>query len=209
MAEKEEIIEELDETSPEDAESMEIDTSAEEETGEEVETDPEVLLKQKEDEIAELRTESLRTRADMENIRKRLQKEKQDAIQFANERLIRELAPILDNLERALAAPDSNPESLKEGVRMIAKQLHSLLDKQNVIPIPAVGEPFDPAVHEVLSQVETDEHEENTVIEECIRGYKMNGRVLIPAKVIIAKRPAANDSEASPDDITENAEPEA
>ncbi len=134
-------------------------------------------------------------RADTENIRKRLQKEKQESVQFANERLIKELIPIVDNLERALAAPDSNAESLKQGVDMIAKQMHSLLEKQNVEAIPSVGEVFDPNVHEVLSQVETDEHEENTIVEEYIRGYKMNGRVLIPAKVLTAKKPSDEDAD--------------
>jgi len=204
MSEQEEVTEEIDETSPEDPGSEDA-AAAEEEA--EVETDPEVLLKQKEDEIAELKTEMLRMRADTENIRKRLQKEKQDSVQFANERLIKELIPIVDNLERALAAPDSNPESLKEGVDMIAKQMHAMLDKQNVEPIPSVGETFDPTVHEVLSQMETDEHEENTVVEEYIRGYKMNGRVLIPSKVLIAKKPSGNEPESAED--AEDAEPEA
>lgn len=196
---EEEIIEEIDEVSPEGMGGEDI-TSAEEEA----ETEPEDILQQKEDEITELKTEMLRMRADTENIRKRLQKEKSDSVQFANERLIKELIPILDNLERALAAPDSNPESLKEGVSLIAKQISAMLEKQNVEAIPAVGESFDPNVHEVLSQIETEEHEENTIVEEYIRGYKMNGRVLIPTKVLVAKKPSEKDPE--PD---EDAEPEA
>lgn len=159
------------------------------------ESSPEDLLKEKEEELAELRNEMLRLRADVENVRRRLNKEKLDAIAFANERLIRELIPVYDNLERALKAPDTNVESLKEGVAMTAKQFKSIFEKERVEPIAAVGEKFDPSVHEVLTQIESHEHEENTVIEEYARGYKMNGRVLLPAKVATAKKPAKGSKE--------------
>ena len=149
-------------------------------------------LEEKDLAIAELKSEMLRLRADTENVRRRLNKEKQECIQFSNERLIREVIPIFDNLERALAAPDANPESLKQGVEMISKQFLALLEKEKVRPIPAVGEKFDPNVHEVLSQIESDEHEENTVIEEYSRGYFLNDRVLIPARVVTSKKPVAN-----------------
>ena len=142
--------------------------------------------------IAELKNEMLRLRADTENIRRRLNKEKQECIQFSNEKLIREVIPIFDNLERALAAPNADPESIKQGVEMISKQFLALLEKEKVKPIPALGEKFDPNVHEVLSQIESDEHEENTVIEEYSRGYFLNDRVLIPARVVTSKKPVAN-----------------
>jgi len=142
--------------------------------------------------IAELKSEMLRLRADTENVRRRLNKEKQECIQYSNERLIREVIPIFDNLERALAAPDANPESLKQGVEMISKQFLALLEKEKVRPIPAVGEKYDHNVHEVLSQIESDEHEENTVIEEYSRGYFLNDRVLIPARVVTSKKPVTN-----------------
>ena len=142
--------------------------------------------------IAELKNEMLRLRADTENIRRRLNKEKQECIQFSNEKLIREVIPIFDNLERALAAPHADPESIKQGVEMISKQFLALLEKEKVKPIPALGEKFDPNVHEVLSQIESDEHEENTVIEEYSRGYFLNDRVLIPARVVTSKKPVAN-----------------
>lgn len=156
------------------------------------EDDIETLLKKKDDEVAEMRNEMLRLRADVENVRRRLNKEKQDAIVFANQRLIKALIPVFDNLDRALKAPDTNVESLKEGVRMTAKQFEAVLDKENVEPIIAVGEPFDPEVHEVLAQIESHEHPENTVVEEYVRGYKMNGRMVLPAKVAIAKKPSGD-----------------
>lgn len=154
------------------------------------EPSPEELLEEKGLEIAELKNEMLRLRADTENIRRRLNKEKQDSIQYSNERLIKEVLPIFDNLERALAAAETNPDSLKQGVEMISKQFLALLEKEKVKPIPALGEKFDPNIHEVLSQVESDEHEENTVIEEYSRGYFLNDRVLIPARVVTSKKPA-------------------
>jgi len=154
------------------------------------ELSPEERLEEKELEIAELKNEMLRLRADTENIRRRLNKEKLDSIQYSNEKLIKEVIPIFDNLERALAAADANPDSLKQGVEMISKQFLALLEKEKVKPIPALGEKFDPNIHEVLSQIESDEHEENTVIEEYSRGYFLNDRVLIPARVVTSKKPA-------------------
>jgi len=185
-----ENIEDETNPTPEEAEDNEEQASAEEVEEVETEASPEELLKKKEGELDELRNEMLRLRADVENVRRRLNKEKQESIAFANEKLIRELIPVYDNLERALKAPDASIESIKEGVAMTAKQFQAIFEKQNVEAIPAVGEKFDPAVHEVLTQIESHEHEENTVVEEYVRGYKMNGRVLLPAKVATAKKPA-------------------
>jgi molecular chaperone GrpE len=147
-------------------------------------------LEQAQQEAKDLRDEMLRMRAETDNLRKRLQKEKQDSVQFANERLIKQLIPIFENLDRALKAPDTNVESLKEGVKLTSDQAHALFKKENVEPIKAVGEPFDPSVHEVLSQMESNDHDENTVIEEYSKGYLMNGRVLLPSKVVTSKKPA-------------------
>ena len=147
-------------------------------------------LEQAQQEAKEARDEMLRMRAETDNLRKRLQKEKQDSVQFANQRLIKQLIPIFENLDRALKAPDTNVESLKEGVQLTSDQALALFKKENVEPINAVGELFDPSIHEVLSQMESNDHDENTVIEEFSKGYRMNGRVLIPSRVVIAKKPA-------------------
>jgi molecular chaperone GrpE len=161
-------------------------------------------LEQAQLEAKEAREEMLRMRAETDNLRKRLQKEKQDSVQFANQRLIKQLIPIFENLDRALKAPDTNVKSLKEGVQLTADQALALFKKENVEPIKAVGEPFDPSIHEVLSQMESNEHDENTVIEEFSKGYRMNGRVLIPSRVVIAKKP----TQPEPDD-KDNASAEA
>jgi molecular chaperone GrpE len=146
-------------------------------------------LEQAQQEAKDARDAMLRMRAETDNLRKRLQREKQDSVQFANERLIRQLIPIFENLDRALKAPDTNVESLKEGVQLTSDQVHALFKKENVEPIQAVGEPFDPSIHEVLSQVPSNDHDENTVIEEFSKGYRMNGRVLLPSRVVTAKKP--------------------
>ena len=161
-------------------------------------------LEQAQQSAKDARDEMLRMRAETDNLRKRLQKEKQDSIQFANERLIKQLIPIFENLDRALKAPDTNVESLKEGVKLTSDQVLALFKKENVEAIPAIGELFDPSVHEVLSQMESDEHDENTVIQEYSKGYRMNGRVLLPSKVVISKKSAKTE----PDD-KDNASTEA
>ncbi len=161
-------------------------------------------LEQAQQEAKDARDAMLRMRAETDNLRKRLQREKQDSVQFANERLIKQLIPIFENLDRALKAQDTNVESLKEGVQLTSNQVLALFKKENVEPIQAVGEPFDPSVHEVLSQMESNDHDENTVIEEFSKGYRMNGRVLLPSQVVTSKKPA----KAEPDD-KDNASTEA
>ena len=117
-------------------------------------------------------------------------KEKEDFVQFANERLLKELLQIEDNMGRAMTAYNATLESLQEWVEMIQKQFTTFLKNQKAEPIEALGKPFDPNLHEVLNQQESEEHEENTVIQEYSKGYTLNGRILRSAKVVIAKKPA-------------------
>ncbi len=146
-------------------------------------------LKKKDLELAEQKNDFLREKADLENFRKRLVKEKADAVQFANERLLKELVQIDDNLERALNAPNASLQTLKDGVEMIQKQFTTFLKNQKVEPIEAMGKPFDPSLHEVMTQMESAEHDENTVMQEYSKGYILNGRILRSAKVVTAKKP--------------------
>jgi len=191
------------ETNEEETETPEEKSTEEVPVAEVVEEGPSEL-EQAQQEAKDARDEMLRMRAETDNLRKRLQKEKQECVQFANERLIKQLIPIFENLDRALKAPDTNVESLKEGVKMTSDQAHALFKKENVEPIQAVGEPFDPSIHEVLSQMESNDHDENTVIEEFSKGYRMNGRVLLPSRVVTSKKPA----KTAPDD-KDNASAEA
>ena len=149
-------------------------------------------IRLKDEELANQKDTFLREKAELENFKKRLTKEKEDFVQFANERLLKELIQIEDNLERALEVPNATLESLKEGVEMIQKQFTTFLKNQKAEPIEALGKPFDPNLHEVLNQQESEEHEENTVIQEYSKGYTLNGRILRPAKVVIAKKPTEN-----------------
>ena len=192
-AEPEEILEPelLEKEEEETAEEEEVkELSPLEKLQEEVRLKDEELLKQKDT--------FLREKAELENFKKRLTKEKEDFVQFANERLLKELVQIEDNLERAMETPNATLESLKEGVDMIQKQFATFLKNQKVEPIEALEKPFDPNLHEVLTQQESDEHEEGTVIQEYSKGYTLNGRILRSAKVVISKKPAKEeDAEGS------------
>ena len=163
-------------------------------------------LKKKDVELVEQKSDFLREKADLENFRKRLVKEKADAVQFANERLLKELVEIDDNMNRALNTPNTSLESLKEGVEMIQKQFATFLKNQKVEPVEAIGKPFDPSLHEVMTQLESEDHEENTVIQEYSTGYTLNGRILRSAKVVISKKPAEEIPPPKEEESIESAE---
>ena len=163
-------------------------------------------LKKKDVELVEQKSDFLREKADLENFRKRLAKDKTDSVQFANERLLKELVEIDDNMNRALNTPNTSLESLKEGVEMIQKQFSTFLKNQKVEPVEAMGKPFDPSLHEVMTQLESEEHEENTVIQEYSTGYTLNGRILRSAKVVISKKPAEEIPPPKEEESIESAE---
>ena len=163
-------------------------------------------LKKKDVELVEQKSDFLREKADLENFRKRLVKEKADAVQFANERLLKELVEIDDNMNRALNTPNTSLEGLKEGVEMIQKQFATFLKNQKVEPVEAIGKPFDPSLHEVMTQLESEEHEENTVMQEYSTGYTLNGRILRSAKVVISKKPTEETPSPKEEESIESAE---
>jgi len=137
----------------------------------------------------------LRTTADFENFKKRATREKQDAIKYANESLLQKLIPVLDNFDSALAAAQSaNTEaaqSLTTGITMIHQQLKGALADAGLEEIDATGKPFDPNLHEAVSQKETSEAPDGHVIQQLRKGYKLRDRLLRPATVIVAQKPAA------------------
>ena len=163
-------------------------------------------LKKKDEELTEQKNDFLREKADLENFRKRLVKDKADAVQFANERLLKELVEINDNMDRALNTPNTSLETLREGVKMIQKQFAAFLNSQKVEPIDAIGKPFDPSLHEVMTQLESEEHDENTVMEEYSKGYTLNGRILRSAKVVISKKPSEETPTSIKEESVESAE---
>jgi molecular chaperone GrpE len=136
----------------------------------------------------------LRIAADADNFKKRMDREKQEATRYANERFIGELLPVMDNLERALAHSEdgSHLEGLTEGVRMTLKSFQDTLTKFGCTPIEAQGKVFDPNFHEAVYREETAAYLSNTVVRELQRGYLLNGRVLRPAMVVVACAPNRN-----------------
>jgi molecular chaperone GrpE len=136
----------------------------------------------------------VRERADRENLKKRAARERADTVKFANERLLKDLLPVVDNLARAVehARDGGNGAPLVEGVNLVLKSLLEVLERHGVTRVPAKGEPFDPAHHEAMAQVETSAQEPNTVVEEHQPGYRLQERLLRPALVTVAKAPPAD-----------------
>jgi len=137
----------------------------------------------------------LRATADFENFKKRATRERQDAIKFANESLLRKMITVLDNFDMALAAASDNQqnsvESLATGINMIHQQFKSVLAEAGVEEIDAAGKPFDPNWHEAVAQEETMDLPEGQVLRQHRIGYKLRDRLIRPASVVVAKKPAA------------------
>lgn len=138
----------------------------------------------------QLKDQMLRLRADFDNFRKRTARETERIRTTAAEDLIRDLLPVVDNLERALEHAGEPSEALAQGVEMVLKQLCDILAARGVEPIPAEGAPFDPNVHEALSQQPSDRHPADAVMTEWMRGYRIGDTVLRPAKVVVSSGPA-------------------
>jgi molecular chaperone GrpE len=131
----------------------------------------------------------VRERADLENQKKRAARERQDAERFGNETLVKDLLPILDNLERAIRAADGGGDGkrLVEGVQLVLKAFVDLLQRHGVERVSAAGEPFDPTRHEAVAHVESESHAPNHVIDEHQAGYRLHDRLLRPALVTVSK----------------------
>lgn len=140
-----------------------------------------------------------RTQAELENFRKRSQRELELALRYSNVPLIRELLPALDNLNRSIQAAEQtgNVEELLQGLKMIQSQFDQVFGNHSATPIKAVGEPFDPNLHEALQQIPTDEHPPMTVLQEVERGYVLHDRVIRPSKVLVASAPPQASTENS------------
>ena len=135
----------------------------------------------------------LRQVAETDNLRKRLAKEKHDAIRYANESLIEQLLPTMDSFDMAMLAvknaDDTTIDSLKTGIEMVHTQLKRTLEEVGLSEIDAAGQSFDPALHEAMSRKETDEADEGTVLEQIRKGYKLKDRLVRPASVVVATTP--------------------
>jgi molecular chaperone GrpE len=131
----------------------------------------------------------LRSQAEMENMKKRFQKDKQDLIKYGNETLTKQLLPVADNLEKALdhSEDENSLEALREGVDLTLKGLMNVLEKAGVEVVEAVGAAFDPNFHEAVSEQADDRAAPGTVLKELQKGYLLNQRLIRPAMVIINK----------------------
>lgn len=154
-------------------------------------TDLQQQLTDTQEEKQRLQEQYLRTLAEMDNLRKRTIREKEETSKFANEGLLREILPVIDNLERAVEHSEKagSTDGLLEGVRLTLSQLTQVLKRFGVEAIDAVGRPFDPAYHQAMGQLESEDHPVNSVMVEMQRGYQLNERLLRPSFVLLAKRP--------------------
>ncbi|MFO7765161.1 MAG: nucleotide exchange factor GrpE [Pelovirga sp.] len=169
-----------------------------------VEADLEKQLATALEEKQQIHEQYLRLLAEMDNLRKRTNREKEEIAKFANEGILRDILPVIDNLERAVEhseKTDSN-EGLLEGVRMTLSQFTQVLNRFGVETIDAVGKPFDPAYHQAMGQLESADHPVNTVMVEMQKGYQLNERLLRPAFVMVAKPPSEKSQEADDDNKT-------
>ncbi|MDD2897669.1 MAG: nucleotide exchange factor GrpE [Desulfuromonadaceae bacterium] len=170
-----------------------VEAGADEKISDEVPKAPEVELSieeqlaAKEKEARENWDRFLRERADLENYRKRVGREKEELLNYGNKSLLEEILPVIDNLERALThASEDGLGGLIEGIRLTHSMLLATLKKFNVTPIEAVGMPFNSAFHQAMAQVPTDQHEPNTVVDEYQKGYMLKERLLRPSMVTVA-----------------------
>lgn len=131
----------------------------------------------------------LRTLADFDNYRKRQREETLRQVNGAREDLVGKLLPVVDNFQRAIESAEAGHsfDALVEGVTLTLRQLAEILEREGLEPIEAVGQQFNPELHEAVMSVETDEYPENTIVEEFEKGYTINGRVLRPSKVRVAR----------------------
>lgn len=130
-----------------------------------------------------------RLQAEFDNFRKRTQKEKEELTKYASERVVEAMLPVLDNFERAMGSAKTNRDfdSFAQGVDMIFRQFQNVLTKEGLAVIEAVGQPFDPNMHEAVLQIDSEEHTENTVVEELQKGYTLKDKLLRPSMVKVSR----------------------
>ncbi len=154
-------------------------------------------------ELEEARHRALRLQAELENYRKRAAREMQEERRYANLPLMRDLLPVLDNMARAIEATQRNHDAagLLEGVKMVARQLEDALQRHHCVRIVALNEPFDPHLHEAISQQPSDQHPAGTVLLETQSGFQLHDRVVRPSQVIVAgDHPSTEDSPPEAED---------
>jgi molecular chaperone GrpE len=149
------------------------------------------------DELIQSKDKQLRLQADFENFRKRALRERHELLQYGHENLVKDLLSTVDNLDRAIEHTQQSDggdlESLLRGVEMLQRELHAILERHSVSEIDAMGGAFDPALHEAMAQVADASVAPNTVIDVLQKGYQLRGRLLRPARVVVAREPEENE----------------
>lgn len=145
-------------------------------------------LTTKTEEYKELNDKYLRLAAEFDNFKRLAQRDQRDQIRFGNEQLLKELLPVVDNLERAVTASRNggSPEVLIQGVDLTLKQLTGALTRFHVIPVETVGQPFNPATHQAVASVASEKVPEQHVVDEFQRGYRLHDRILRAAMVSVS-----------------------
>ena len=199
--EKEDIIENKDENL-EEGNSTKNDEPQNEVDGAEEQSEEERL----QEEIRTLKEDKIRVLAEMENLRKRFDREKIDSIKYGSVNFARDILSPGDNLERALSAinqEEDHPQSIKnliEGLKMVQKEFSSALEKNGISKINSMNEKFDPNLHQAMMEVEKDDLDEGIVVQEIQTGYMMHDRLLRPAMVGVSKKPKQNNTADSQDE---------
>lgn len=156
-----------------------------------VDTVDSAALREVEAERDEYRNRMMRVAADLENFRKRTSREKEDMRKYGIDRMVLELLPVIDNLERALEHADKSEDSttIVDGVRMVNRQFITALEKHGVKGFESKGEQFDPQKHEAIQQVDTTDHPTGYVLEQYQKGYYLHERLIRPALVVVVRNP--------------------
>jgi molecular chaperone GrpE len=182
-------VSDQDQTNPE-AEEVAVEATAEAEgpTVDAVQAEIESLTAQ----LTEAKEQALRAQAEAQNARRRAEQDVEKAHKFGQEKLVNDLLPVVDNLERALEAMGDADETLKpvlEGVELTLKSFQDTLKRHSIEALHPLGEPFDPQLHQAMTMVPSPDAEPNTVIDVFQKGYTLHGRLVRPAMVVVAKAP--------------------
>ena len=201
---KEEIVENndenLEETNSTKNDEPQVEADSTEEENEESEEE------RLQEEVRTLKEDKIRVLAEMENLRKRFDREKIDSIKYGSVNFARDILSPGDNLERALSAinqEEDHPQSIKnliEGLKMVQKEFSSALEKNGISKINSMNEKFDPNLHQAMMEVERDDLDEGIVVQEIQTGYMMHDRLLRPAMVGVSKKPKQNNTADSQDE---------
>ena len=170
-----------------------IEQAAAEAEAEPVAEDAEAQIAALNEQVEELRNQALRATADAQNARRRAEQDTAKARKFGQEKIIGDMLPVVDNLERALASIDAKDEAFKavvEGIELTLKSFVDALKRHQVETVDPEGEPFDPQLHQAMTMVESPDVEPNTVLNVFQKGYTLHGRLVRPAMVVVSKAPA-------------------